>query len=158
MRRKIREDQELLADAFAASHSTRTDYANMLLRWARRLIAEKRSKRTPEVIGVAYRAPLLADRIVRLLHYSHPEPCCPRLFRMASLVSLVALPVLLSMTTVRPEAFMPAYEFPSPFSVFVPVAESQDKNRAEQDKNCAEPATVVRDGAPCKHDAKASRA
>ena len=150
VRRKIREDQELLADAFAASHSTRTDYANMLLRWARRLIAEKCSKLAPEAVGVGYRATRLADRIVRLLHHSHLEPRCPRFFRMASLLSLVALPVLLSMATVRPEAFIPCYEFPSPFAIFQPVAEGQDKNCAEP---VAEPATLVRDGAPCNHGA-----
>jgi beta-lactamase regulating signal transducer with metallopeptidase domain len=151
VRRKIRDDQELLADAFAASHSTRTDYANMLLRWARRLIAEKRCRQTPGTVGFGYRSTRLADRIVRLLHHSHLELCCPRLFRMASLLSLVALPVLLSTATVRPEAFIPRYEFSSPSSVFQPVAESPAKN-------CAVPATVVRNIGRCKHGAKASRA
>src|ERR1700733_6798072 len=52
LRRSLRDDQELLADSFAASHSSRTDYADMLVRWARRLVAEKQARQLAAAVGV----------------------------------------------------------------------------------------------------------
>ena len=105
LRRSLRDDQELLADSFAASHSSRTDYADMLVRWARRLVAEKQARQLAAAVGVWDRPTRLHDRISRLLHPSQRlELCCPRVWRMGSLLSLIALPTLLSTATVRPQA------------------------------------------------------
>jgi beta-lactamase regulating signal transducer with metallopeptidase domain len=102
LRRALRDDQELLADSYAASHSSRTDYADMLVRWARRLAAEKRARQLAAV-GVWDRPNRLHDRIARLLHPSQRlELCCPRLWRMGTLLALIALPILLSTATVSP--------------------------------------------------------
>jgi hypothetical protein len=105
LRRSLRDDQELLADSFAASHSSRTDYADMLVRWARRLVAEKQARQLAAAVGVWDRPTRLHDRISRLLHPSQRlELCCPRVWRMGSLLALIALPTLLSTATVRPQA------------------------------------------------------
>ena len=105
LRRSIRDDQELLADAFAASHSSRADYADMLVRWARRLLAEKQSRQLTSAVGVWDRPTRLADRISRLLHLTQRmELDCPRHWRLGSLLSLIVLPILLSTATVRPNA------------------------------------------------------
>jgi hypothetical protein len=104
LRRSLRDDQELLADTLAAGHSSRADYADMLVRWARRLVAEKRARQLGAAIGVWDRPTHLADRISRLLHQtSRPELSCPRSWRLGSLLSLIALPILLSTATVRPD-------------------------------------------------------
>jgi len=119
LRRSLRDDQELLADTYAAVHSSRADYADMLVRWARRLLAEKRARQLAGAVGVWDRPTRLADRISRLLHQSpRLELRCPRIWRMGSLLSLIALPILLSTATVRPDV--------SASSNFVgrPVAES----------------------------------
>jgi beta-lactamase regulating signal transducer with metallopeptidase domain len=104
LRRSLRDDQELLADTYAAGHSSRADYADMLVRWARRLLAEKRARQLAGAVGVWDRPTRLADRISRLLHQSpRLELCCPRTWRVGSLLSLIALPLLLSTATVRPD-------------------------------------------------------
>jgi beta-lactamase regulating signal transducer with metallopeptidase domain len=104
LRRSLRDDQELLADTYAAGHSSRADYADMLVRWARRLLAEKRARQLAGAVGVWDRPTRLADRISRLLHQSpRLELCCPRTWRLGSLLSLIALPILLSTATVRPD-------------------------------------------------------
>ena len=104
LRRSIRDDQELLADTFAARHSSRADYADMLVRWARRLVAEKRARQLAATVGVWDRPARLVDRISRLLQpNSRLELCCPRAWRMGSLLSLCVLPILLSTATMRPD-------------------------------------------------------
>jgi beta-lactamase regulating signal transducer with metallopeptidase domain len=105
MRRSLRDDQELLADSFAASHSSRADYADMLVRWARRLAAEKQSRLLAAAVGVWERPTRLHNRISRLLHPSQRlELRCSRVWRMGSLLALIALPTLLSTATVCPQA------------------------------------------------------
>jgi beta-lactamase regulating signal transducer with metallopeptidase domain len=105
LRRSLRDDQELLADSVAASHSSRADYADMLVRWARRLAAEKQALQLSAAVGVWDRPTRLHDRIARLLHPSQRlELYCPRFWRMGSLLSLIALPTLLSTATVCPES------------------------------------------------------
>jgi beta-lactamase regulating signal transducer with metallopeptidase domain len=104
LRRSFRDDQELLADTFAAGQSSRADYADMLVRWARRLLAEREARQLASAIGVWDRPTRLGDRIARLLHDGpRPELCCPRAWRMGSLLSLIAFPVLLSTATLRPD-------------------------------------------------------
>ncbi|HEV3300733.1 MAG TPA: M56 family metallopeptidase, partial [Planctomycetaceae bacterium] len=104
LRHSLRDDQELLADTYAAGHSSRADYADMLVRWARRLLAEKRARQLAGAVGVWDRPTRLADRISRLLHQSpRLELCCPRAWRLGSLLSLIALPMLLSTATMRPD-------------------------------------------------------
>jgi beta-lactamase regulating signal transducer with metallopeptidase domain len=105
LRRSVRDDQELLADSFAASHSSRTDYADMLVRWARRLVDEKRARQLAAALGVWDRPTRLADRISRLLQTNtRLELRCPRVWRVGSLLALTALPVMLSTATIRPDA------------------------------------------------------
>ena len=104
LRRSLRDDQELLADASAATHSSRTDYADMLVRWARRLMAEKQAQQLTTAVGAWDGPTRLAARISRLLHHNQRlELCCPRLWRVGSLLSLIMLPVLLSTATIRPD-------------------------------------------------------
>jgi len=105
LRRSIRNDQELLADALAAAHSNPVDYASMLLKWARRLAAEKKSLNVSTALGVWNRPLHLADRISKLVHQSQRvELRCSRAWRIGCVLLLAALPVFLSTATVRPAA------------------------------------------------------
>ncbi len=109
LRRSIRDDQELLADGFAATHSSRTDYADMLVRWARRLAEEKRARQLAGTMAVWDRPICLSDRIARLLHESASlELRCPRVWRVGSLVALLALPIVLSTASVGPDVPRPS--------------------------------------------------
>ena len=109
LRRSIRDDQELLADGFAVAHSSRTDYADMLVRWARRLAEEKRARQLAVTVAIWDRPTCLSERISRLLHESASlELRCPRGFRLGSLLSLIALPILLSTASVGPDVPRPS--------------------------------------------------
>jgi protocatechuate 3,4-dioxygenase beta subunit len=102
LRRRTREDQELLADAAAAEG--RLDYAEALLSWARRM---------PQSLPVAVAGSLalwerpsqLKTRIIMLLDTQfRVEPTCPRRWghgvRAGSALAVLAL----SFTTFRPSA------------------------------------------------------
>lgn len=103
--RSIRNDQELLADASAAAQSSPVAYAAMLLHWARRIAAEKRSLEVSGALGGWNRPSRLADRITKLLHPNQPlELRCSRAWRCGSIVALSVIPILLSTATVRPAA------------------------------------------------------
>lgn len=111
VRKSIRNDQELLADAAAAVQSNPIDYAEMLLHWARRMAAERMRLHGSTALGVWEQPSRLSDRIAKLLHKGpRVELRCSRRWRLSCLLTLASLTVLLSTATVRPAAspVMPA--------------------------------------------------
>jgi len=111
LRKSIRNDQELLADAAAATQSSPVDYAEMLLHWARKMAAERMRLHGSTALGVWEQPSLLSDRIAKLLHKGpRVELRCTRRWRLSCLLTLASLTVLLSTATVRPAALpvMPA--------------------------------------------------
>ena len=106
LRARIREDQELLADASAANQTKREDYAAQLLAWARRS-AGTSALRVPAAVGVWERPSTLSRRIETLLDESlRIETNCSRLWRRTAVVTLAGLAVLLSFITFRPESLL----------------------------------------------------
>jgi hypothetical protein len=100
LRRRAREDQELLADATAARG--RADYAEALLEWAKRMPA-------PLPLAVAgslalwERPSQLKRRIVMLLDSDfRVEPACPRCWGMGVRAGTALAVLALSFTTLRP--------------------------------------------------------
>jgi beta-lactamase regulating signal transducer with metallopeptidase domain len=82
LRRRIRDDQEALADAAAAEGRGRIAYAEALLCWAR-----SRGGRAPGTLGPSMslwgRSPSLAGRVALLLDRDfRVEPTCPRPWRL----------------------------------------------------------------------------
>jgi beta-lactamase regulating signal transducer with metallopeptidase domain len=104
LRARIREDQELLADASAANQTKREEYAAQLLAWARTR-AGKSASRVPAAVGVWERPSALSRRIETLLDDSlRIETDCSRLWRRSAVVMLMLFTVLLSCITFRPES------------------------------------------------------
>jgi hypothetical protein len=100
LRRRTREDQELLADAAAAQG--RVDYAEALLSWARRMPR-------PLPLGVAgslalwERPSQLKRRIIMLLDRNfRVEPTCPRRWGLGVRAGTALAVLALSFTTFRP--------------------------------------------------------
>ena len=72
-RRRIRTNQELLADAAAASQIGPTDYAALLVEWARNLAAH-RSLTALTAVGIWERPAALELRVTALLTHSDGSP------------------------------------------------------------------------------------
>lgn len=104
LRRRVRDDQEALADAAAAGLGDRLDYADLLLSWSRRFAGP-----APLALGSALalfeRPSQLRWRITLLLdRKSRVETTCPRAWRLMARVSSAAAVLGLSLLTTRPAA------------------------------------------------------
>ncbi len=103
LRRRVRLDQELLADA-AATGTDRTAYAEALLGWARARAGATRG-RYAGALALAERRSELHRRIAALLDPAwHVEPRCPRTWRVASWGLVLPAALGLSFGTLRPDA------------------------------------------------------
>jgi hypothetical protein len=100
LRRRIREDQEALADAAAAQTEGAIDYAATLLHWVR--LGKKRRGATA-ALALWGKPSELKRRITMLLNPQFPvEACCPGRWRLGA-GGVVALGALaLSVLSVRP--------------------------------------------------------
>jgi hypothetical protein len=103
MRRRVRLDQELLADG-AASGGDRTAYAETLLGWARSTAAA-RLERYVGALALIERPSELRRRITALLDPRwHPEPRCPRIWSVSAWGLILISALGLSFGTLRPGA------------------------------------------------------
>ncbi len=121
LRRRIRLDQELLADA-AAGKLDRTAYAATLLEWARTMTVRSAGLHAA-ALGLWERPSQLRRRIAFLLEAAHAiEPCSPRRWRLAAWSVGVVLVLGLSLASIRPMAGQPAPVSPGS----APAAASSD--------------------------------
>ncbi len=103
MRRRVRLDQELLADA-AATGADRTTYAETLLSWAGSAAAPRR-ERYAGALALIERPSDLQRRIAALLDPTwNTEPRCPRIWRVSAWGLVLPAAVALSFATLRPGA------------------------------------------------------
>jgi WD40 repeat protein len=102
LRRRTREDQELLADAAAADG--RVDYAEALLAWARQTPARLRLAAVGS-LALWERPSQLKKRIVTLLDRDfHLEPTCPRRWGLGVRGAMTLAVLALSIVSFRPAA------------------------------------------------------
>jgi WD40 repeat protein len=102
LRRRTREDQELLADAAAADG--RGDYAEALLAWARQMRDRPRLAAAGS-LALWERPSQLKRRILMLLDRDfHLEPTCPRRWRLGVRGAMTLSVLALSVLTFRPAA------------------------------------------------------
>ncbi len=103
MRRRVRLDQELLADG-AASGPDRIAYAETLLAWARST-AGRRPDRYAGALALTERPSELHRRIAAILDPSwDPEPRCPTIWRTSAWGLVLLAAFGLSFATLRPGA------------------------------------------------------
>ena len=102
LRRSLRLDQEALADAAAAEHSDRRQYAEQLVAWAHGVSARPRLV-LPAAMGLwegpsqlRRRVALLLDERLTMLRQ------CPRVWQLSAIALVVALAALLSVATLEP--------------------------------------------------------
>lgn len=101
LRRRMRADQELLADAQAAQVCGHYHYAESLYTWARHL-PEKRLH-LAGAIGIWQRPGQLSRRIAMLLDERiRPQISCPRLWRFSVTALMIAMVTASSLVTLRP--------------------------------------------------------
>ncbi len=101
LRRQIRLDQEVLADAAAAS-SDRTRYAEILLDWARTMAARPADSYAA-ALGLWERPTQLRRRIAVLLDTElRVEPRCPRAWKLGAWCFALLIALLLSFATLHP--------------------------------------------------------
>jgi len=101
LRRRIRDDQEALADAAAALNTDPKDYAERLLGWARR--DAQGPTRMAAALGIRERPSQLSRRIRMLLDRRfRVEPECSRRWRCSCLAVVAVAALSLSLLTVRP--------------------------------------------------------
>lgn len=74
-RRRIRTNQELLADAAAASQIGPADYAALLVEWARKL-ATHRGLTAFTAVGIWERPAALEQRVTEILNHNHAAERC----------------------------------------------------------------------------------
>jgi beta-lactamase regulating signal transducer with metallopeptidase domain/protocatechuate 3,4-dioxygenase beta subunit len=102
LRRRMRLDQEALADAAAADLTSRQRYAEQLVTWARQLPARPAARLTAAV-GLWERPSQLRQRIKLLLDERLAVlRCCSRIWRLASLTICTLSAVALSLVTLQP--------------------------------------------------------
>ena len=101
LRRRLRFDQELLADALAAQLCGRQQYAETLLAWARRLPDRRLSP--GGAFGIWNRPGQLSRRIAMLLDERiRPQVACSRVWKMSIAILAMLLVTALSLVTLRP--------------------------------------------------------
>jgi hypothetical protein len=102
LRRRVRDDQELLADAVAAAG--RADYAEALISWARRM-PDRPGLAVAGSLALWERPSQLKNRIVTLLDRDfHVEPTCPKRWGKGVRGGMVLAVLALSVLTFRPTA------------------------------------------------------
>jgi protocatechuate 3,4-dioxygenase beta subunit len=122
---RLRADQELLADAAAASQMGAADYAALLVEWARH-VAGQRGLLPSTAVGIWERRAGLAERVTAILHQSEGMSLrCSGRVRAAVLVYLAGLSLAAASLSVRP-----------PLAESAPPQAPSD-NRAELDKPVA---------------------
>ena len=101
-RRSVRLDQETLADAAAADVTTRTDYAEQLVAWAR-VATESRTPRLASSVGLWESPSQLKRRIAILLDEKLTVlRACSRRWRVGSALGMLAIAGGLSLITLSP--------------------------------------------------------
>jgi len=104
LRRRIRDDQEYLADASASAIAGAADYAAMLVAWARRALPARRSI-LAESVGLWERPSRLESRVRTVLNADSPiEPRCPARWRLAAVFLLCAAGMALTVVSTRTSA------------------------------------------------------
>lgn len=125
LRRQVRNDQEALADAAAASGTGRISYAEVLLAWSGRYVGPP-----PILAGgavalferpsqIRWRIGLLLDRNFRV------EPACPRWWRLAVRAAATVAVLGLSLLSLRPGLAVNA----APQQPQAPASRSQTETR-----------------------------
>jgi BlaR1 peptidase M56/Carboxypeptidase regulatory-like domain len=101
LRRRLRFDQELLADAAAAQICGRQEYAECLFAWARRL--PSRRLFPAGALGIWNRPGQLSRRIAMLLDERiRPQSTCSRIWKIAVASVATSLVIGISFVTLRP--------------------------------------------------------
>ncbi len=100
-RRRIRTNQELLADAAAASQIGPADYAALLVEWARKL-ATHRGLTAFTAVGIWERPAALEQRVTEILNHNHAAERCSDRVRAALLACLAGLGLLATSLSLRP--------------------------------------------------------
>lgn len=104
LRRRIRADQEALADAKAAANEGRIAYAEALVDWSRARSRKGHDAILPS-LGLGGRASALARRIALLLdHDFHVEPSCPRPWRLGIRLASLAIVSALALASLNGSA------------------------------------------------------
>ena len=102
-RRSVRLDQETLADAAAADVTTRTDYAEQLVAWARETASEVRRRPLASSVGLWESPSQLKRRIAILLDEKLTVlRACSRRWRVGSAMGMLAIAGGLSLITLSP--------------------------------------------------------
>lgn len=135
LRRTIRLDQETLADAAAADHAGRLDYAQQLLAWARTANTQ-RPPRLAGAVGLWEGPSQLKRRIALLLNEQFAVMrSCSAAWRRLCIASLAVAAVALSLVTLQPSPAVGEDE-PSPSPV------------ASEAVNATDPVEVADDTTP----------
>jgi beta-lactamase regulating signal transducer with metallopeptidase domain len=100
-RRRIRTNQEFLADAAAASQIGPTDYAALLVEWARNLAAH-RGLTALTAVGIWERPAALEQRVAEILKHDHAAERCSGRVRAVLLVCLAGLGLIATSLSLRP--------------------------------------------------------
>ncbi|HVC97549.1 MAG TPA: carboxypeptidase regulatory-like domain-containing protein, partial [Pirellulales bacterium] len=103
LRRVVRDAQEELADAAAASRGDRFEYAEVLLSWARSS-PERLPRGMAGSLALWERPSQLKRRVLRLLQGGLVELRCSRRRRLTIVVATLAAVALLSLQSLRPAA------------------------------------------------------
>jgi beta-lactamase regulating signal transducer with metallopeptidase domain len=110
LRRSLRLDQEALADAAAADHVGRQQYAEQLVAWAREVATRPRPL-LPAAMGLWEGPSQLRRRIVMLLDERFTiVDCCPNVWKLTTTAIVVTLATILSTATLEPSAVGEAVE------------------------------------------------
>jgi beta-lactamase regulating signal transducer with metallopeptidase domain/protocatechuate 3,4-dioxygenase beta subunit len=100
-RRRFRTNQELLADAAAASQIGPTDYAALLVEWARKL-ASQRGLTALTAVGIWERPAALEERVTEILNQNHETQRCSGRVRAALVGCLAGLTLIATSLSLRP--------------------------------------------------------
>jgi beta-lactamase regulating signal transducer with metallopeptidase domain/protocatechuate 3,4-dioxygenase beta subunit len=151
LRRRVRIDQELLADAAAAEISSRHDYAQQLVRLAR-TSAAVRPPRLASSVGLWEGPSQLKRRIATLLdeHLTILQSCSQR-WRIGSTINLLVVAVGLSLLTLAPADPLVAEGKPDPekkadVTIASPAADAESDNSSATKSETSPDKAVLSDG------------